>query len=91
MVLRQALGAIDMLSAICCALIPLGYPIPHVQAVAALALIAKGAFFIDDIVSWLDIVCGVAMFILLWAGIPMLALALAIYLGFKAALSFAPV
>jgi hypothetical protein len=91
MVLRQALGAIDVLSAIACGALYFSHPFPHLQAALALALVAKGAFFISDVVSVLDIACGITMLLLLWLSWPAVALVLAIYLGFKGALSLLPV
>jgi Na+/H+ antiporter NhaA len=90
MVFRQSLGIIDALSAISCAAIFFGHPLGQFQAAMGLALIGKGAFFIEDIVSVLDIACGIVMFLLLWFSWPTIALSLAIYLGFKATLSLLP-
>jgi hypothetical protein len=86
--LLPILAAIDLLCAISLAALCLGFPLQHLQAGAALMLIAKSAFFITDVISILDIAVGVTMFVLLWISAPTLALGLAIYLGFKAAISF---
>lgn len=88
MVLLLVLGTIDMLCAISLAALSLGHPLPHLQAGAALMLIAKSVFFIKDVVSIIDIAVGITMFALFWMSAPTLALALAIYLGFKAIISY---
>jgi hypothetical protein len=88
MVLLVLLATIDLLCAISLAALVLGYPLPHLQAGAALMLIAKSVFFITDVISILDIAVGITMFVLLWVSAPTLALGLAIYLGFKAVISF---
>lgn len=88
MVFLAALGAIDMLCAISLAALALGYPLPHLQAGAALMLMAKSLFFIKDVVSIIDLAVGVTMFVLLWITAPTLTIALAIYLGFKAIISY---
>jgi hypothetical protein len=89
MVFLVLLAGVDLLCAVSLAALALGYPIPHLQAAAALALVLKGIAFISDVVSIIDIVIGAAMFVLLWVQAPMLALGLAIYLGLKALASFA--
>ncbi len=82
------LALIDMLGAISAAGIALGFPLYSLQAASALGLILKGIVFYDDVVSWLDIICGIMLFILFWASMPTLALAIAVYLGFKGIISF---
>jgi hypothetical protein len=84
-----SLGIIDVLCAISMAGIVLGYPLPHLQAISALALIIKGVLFINDVISVIDIAVGIAMFILLWITAPTIALGLAVYLGIKGLMSFA--
>ena len=83
------LGAIDVLGAVCAAAQALGYPLYFIQAAAALGLIIKGIIFYDDVVSWIDILIGIMLFIMFWVSMPTMALAIALYLGFKAILSFA--
>jgi hypothetical protein len=82
------LALIDVFGAISAAGLALGMPLYSMQAASALALILKGIIFYDDIVSWLDIVCGIMLFVLFWANLPTIALAMAVYLGFKGLMSF---
>lgn len=89
MVFLALLAGVDLLCAISLAALALGFPIPHLQAAAALGLMLKGIAFISDVVSIIDIAIGVAMIVLLWVEAPMLALGLAIYLALKALASFA--
>ena len=77
------LGLIDLLASIALLGIYFEHPIPHMQAGMALGLIAKGILFINDILSVLDIVIGIAMFVFFWAVAPKLALAMGIWLIYK--------
>ena len=89
MVFVAILGAIDVLGAVSLAALVLGYPLPHLQAAAALGVLLKAIIFINDIVSIIDIAVAITMFVLLWVSAPTLALALAVYLGIKGLISFA--
>jgi hypothetical protein len=89
MVLVWALAAVDVLCAISLASLALGMPLPLLQAASAAMLMVKGVLFIDDIVSIMDIILAIVMFALIWIPSPVLALAIAIYLGIKAMASFA--
>lgn len=87
--LAAILGLIDLLAAISLIAYAFGYPLPYLQAGAALGLTGKGAMFITDALSVIDVLIGIAMFGLLWMELPMLALGLAIYLACKGLYSFA--
>ncbi len=89
MVFLAVLGAVDVLCAISLALLVFGYPLPQLQAAAALALLAKSIIFIGDAISVIDVATSIAMFALLWISAPTLALGLAVYLGIKGLISFA--
>ena len=88
MAFAAALGMIDVLCAITLFCAAFGFPIPHLQAVTGIALVAKGCFFIADILSVIDVIIGFAMLALLWIEAPLFALAIAVYLALKALASF---
>lgn len=87
MVLVAILGVVDLLGAVSLGLLVLGFPLPHLQAVAALMLLLKSLVFIGDVISVIDVAVSITMFALLWVSAPTLALGLAIYLGIKGAIS----
>jgi len=87
--LHYLLGIVDFLAAGSLALLALGSGVPHIQAASALALVVKGTFYINDVLSVIDIALGITLFALLWIDAPLLALSLAIYLGFKGVYTFA--
>jgi hypothetical protein len=89
MVFLPLLAGIDLLCAVSLVAMALGYPLPPLHAASAFALMVKGVFFINDVVSVIDIAVGIAMLVLLWIQAPTLAIALAIYLGIKAMASLA--
>lgn len=76
-------GVIDILCAVALLALYFGHPIPHLQAGMAVALIGKGIMFISDILSILDIILGITMFVLFWVEAPNLALGMAIWLLYK--------
>lgn len=77
------LGIIDILAAGALIGVYFGHPIPHLQAGMGLALTMKGLLFITDILSILDIIIGIGMFVLFWVVAPKFALACAIWLLYK--------
>ncbi|MBR9700283.1 hypothetical protein GOV11_00250 [Candidatus Woesearchaeota archaeon] len=89
MALHYIFGAIDILAGVTLISNSLGFPLEFIQAAAALALIVKGIFTVKDILSILDVIIGVVMFVLLWIAAPTLALSLGIYLCIKGAATFA--
>lgn len=89
MVFVAFLGAIDLLCAISLAVAIIGFPMPHLQAGAAMMLLFKGFIFIKDVVSILDIIAACCTLYLLWQFSSTLALVIAIYLAFKGIISFA--
>lgn len=77
------LGLIDILAAVALFSIYFGSPIERLQAGMALGLMMKGILFISDILSILDIIIGILMFVLFWLIAPKLALAMGIWLLYK--------
>ncbi len=77
------IGIIDILSAGALLSTYFGHPLPHLQAGMALALLGKGLFFITDVLSWIDIIIAVCMFIFFWVEAPTVALVMATWLLYK--------
>lgn len=89
MALVLLLALVDLGAALSLILSVLGVPLPLLQAAMALALLAKGIVFINDILSIVDIALAGLMFGLLWWNAPLWALSIGIYLAFKGLYSFA--
>jgi hypothetical protein len=82
------LALIDLLCALALALLFFGHPVYPLQAGAALLLLAKGLLFIKNILSIVDMIIALLMFMLIWVATPPVAVALALYLGVKGVASF---
>jgi hypothetical protein len=76
-------GIIDLLAAAALIGIYLEHPILHLQAGMGLAITMKGLIFFSDVLSWIDIVIGISMFVFFWFAAPKLALAMGIWLIYK--------
>jgi hypothetical protein len=83
------LALIDLFASAMCAFYGFGHPFPHLQAIAAVLLLAKALIFIRSSLSALDIICSLMMLLLFWMQLPFLSLILAAYLGIKGLYSFA--
>jgi hypothetical protein len=81
-------GLIDAFGAIALVAAVLGFPLPYLQAAAALGLLLKGGLFIGDLFSILDICAGIAMFFLLWSSSPLISIIIVAYLVIKAVSTF---
>lgn len=77
------LSLIDLFASATMLLSFFGHPFPHVQASAALLVLAKALIFIRSSLSIVDILCGLCMLLLLWMQLPFLALGVGVYLAIK--------
>lgn len=77
------LGIVDLLAAGALVSLYFGHPIYHLQAGMGLALVAKGLLFMPNVLSIIDVVIGIAMFVLFWIAAPQLALIMGLWLVYK--------
>jgi hypothetical protein len=83
------LALLDILAAAAMITFSFGYPFPHLQASIALFLVIKAIVFLKSGLSIIDLLCGLAMLLLLWIQIPVLPIIIAVYLGLKGLYSLA--